>query len=172
MVPEESFSFNHHFQQDVHNPWHPLDAGRKSPQDLPGAGQAVLLAGEWRLTCPRVLRPLSVASGVRWHFCFHPFVQQVCFWDWQVTRYWQVFKRWTASGRAVRCQFSLAGRKCHVTEALRPLPHCSCEGVSLLSKVRCSLICVEANVYTQRGGDRKVGRSVDGAPGFRQWSAS
>lgn len=165
MVPEENFSFNHHFQQDVHNPWHPLDAG---------AGQAVLLAGEWMLTCPLVLRcvTLVVASGVRWHFCFHPFVQQVCFWDWHVTGYWQVFKRWTASGRAVRCQFSLAGRKCHVTEALRPLPHCSCEGVFLLSKVGCSLICVEANVYTQRKRWQKSGSQRWWSPqGFHRWSA-
>lgn len=144
------------------------------PRTFLGQGrQSYLLGSEcWHVLWFWDMWPLSVASGVRWHFCFHPFVQEVCFWDWQVTRYWQVFKRWTAPGRAIRCQFSLAGRKCHVTEALRPLPHCSCEGVSLLSKVRCSLICVEANVYTQRGGDRKVGRNVVEPQGFRQWSVS
>lgn len=147
MVPEESFSFNHHFQQvDTHC----MLVG-SHPRTFLGQGRQYLLGSEcWHVLWFWDVWPLSVASGVRWHFCFHPFVQQVCFWDWQVTRYWQVFKQWTASGRAIRCQFSLPGRKRHVTEALCPLPRCSCEGVSLLSKVRCSWVCVEANVYTQR----------------------
>lgn len=144
------------------------------PRPFLGQGrQSYLLGSEcWHVLWFWDVWPLSVASGVRWHFCFHPFVQQVCFWDWQVTRYCQVFKRWTAPGRPIRCQFSLAARKCHVTGALRPLPHCSCEGVSLRQRsgVPWSVqkpMCTHREAVTEKW----VATLVE-PQGFRQWSAS
>lgn len=64
LVPEENFSFDHCFQQGMLNPWHPLDAGRKSPRTFLGWGRQSYTARERMVTSPLALKLVTLVSGI------------------------------------------------------------------------------------------------------------